>query len=87
MSLDSTMTSGGVQEQGGGSVKTGGELESPFEGAPKPGLTGGNAVNDRNTAPFDKPRASGGIPVKFYETIAASPATLESTLENAGLVR
>lgn len=87
MALDSTMTSGGAETTGGGRVKSGGELDSTFQGASKPGLSGVNAINDRNKAPFDKPRSSGGIPVKFYEQVSGSPGPLESTLENKNLVR
>lgn len=87
MSLDSTMVSGGAEPKGGGRVKTGGELDSTFNGPSKPGLSGVNAINDRNKAPFDKPRASGGIPVKFYEQVSGSPGSLESTLEDKNLIR
>lgn len=88
MSLDTTMTSGGAAPAGGGGgVKTGGNLDSTFEGASKPGLGGVNAINDRNKAPFDKPRSSGGIPVKFFEQVSGSPGPLDSTLEDKNLVR
>lgn len=87
MALDSTMTSGGCGPTGGGKVKSGGELDSTFSGPNKPGMGGVNAINDRNKAPFDKPRSSGGIPVKFFEQVSGSPGPLESTLENKNLVR
>ena len=87
MSLDSTMTDV-LAPSGGGRVKTGGELVSPFDEAyGKPGHSGGSAINDRNKAPFDKPRASGGVPVKFFEQVSTQPASLETTLEDTGLVR
>ena len=86
--LDSTMTNI-ISPSGGGGVKSGGETDTTFtSGAPaKPGLSGLNAINDRNRAPFDKPRASGGVPVKFFEDISVSPEPLETTLENTGLIR
>lgn len=87
MSIESTMTSGGCETSRGGSIKNDGTWDSTFSGPQKPGLSGVNAINDRNKAPFDKPRASGGIPVKFFEQVDASPGPLESTLENKNLVR
>lgn len=87
MALDSTMTSGGAEKHGGSGVKSGGNLESPFSGPGKPGYSGVNAINDRNNAgPFSKPH-DGGIPLKFYENISATPATLESTLEDKHLAK
>jgi hypothetical protein len=87
MSIESTMVSGGAEEHGGGGVKTGGNLDSTFSDAAKPGMGGVNAINDRNKAPFDKPRSGGGIPVKFFEQVSGSPGPLESTLENKNIVR
>lgn len=89
MSIETTMTEI-LSASGGGRVKTGDSTDTTFtEGAQSPPsvTSGSHAVNDRNRAPFDKPRASGGVPVKFFENVDASPGTLESTLENTGLIR
>lgn len=87
MDLESTMDNL-VSPQGGGSAKKGDSLETTMTGVPStPGFGGVNAINDRNKAPFDKPRSGGGIPVKFFEQVSGSPGSLESTLENENLVR
>ena len=77
MSLDSTMISGGAEKNGGASIKHGGELESPFEGASKPSTSGSRGMS----APFSEP-SDATLPLKLYEDVSASPASLESTLES-----
>lgn len=85
--IESTMTSGGCGPAGHAAIKNDGTIDSTFQGPQKPGLSGVNAINDRNKAPFDQPRSSGGIPVKFFERVSGSPGPLESTLEDKNLIR
>lgn len=85
MSLETTMQSGGVGPAGSGGMAKGGELETPFQSypCPVPSYTESSDTYDRNTAPaFSQPRASGGLPVEFFENVPGSPGTLESTLED-----
>lgn len=88
--LETPFDSGGIGPAGSGSIKKGDTIDTPFTSCPNsiPSLSGVNAVNDRNQTPaFSNPRSSGGIPVKFYENISATPASLESTLEDKNLIR
>ena len=89
-SIETTMESNGIGPAGSAGIKKGDTLDTPFKSCPAsaPALAGVNAINDRNQTPeFSNPRSSGGIPVKFYETVSGSPGTLESTLEDKNLVR
>jgi len=57
---------------GGGSLGGGTKFESPLEVmGPTPGFggVGGNVVDHDTHPPFTKPRASGGIPVVFYDSM------------------
>lgn len=88
MSIDTTMSEN-ITGSGGGRVKRGDSVDTPFkDGVPStPGLDGDNAINDRNRAPFDKPRSSGGIPVKFFERVSGSPGALDSVFEDKNIIR
>lgn len=87
--LNTPFTSGGIGPAGSGGIKKNDAIDTTMSSAPSiPSLSGVNAINDHNTCPqFSTPRSSGGIPVKFFENITATPEPLETTLEDTGLIR
>lgn len=86
MSLNSPMTSGGAQPVGGGgAVKHGDNLDTPFTSypCPIPAMTESGDTYDHHITPeFSQPHVHGGLPVEFFERVTGSPGTLESTLED-----
>lgn len=86
---DTSMISGGASGAGNAGIKTGGEFDTPMTSCPCPvpnkAASGGEF--DRNHAPFNSPRSSGGIPVKFFEQVSGTPGGLESTFEDENIIK